>query len=443
MKFLKGKIMSKVNAKHDDFFALMGARYGTEISRKELVDFCEEENMNIPQWLTSDPAYRVSRGVYKIPTVGNHIEKNEKKSYVAPVGKVERLKNLMAKAQLSEVPVNNEPIASVTVSPSAPVENTVNMAVSQSHTLAPVEKVQPEISFVPIKARGYVPFGAFNDIRQIITSDVFYPVFITGLSGNGKTMMVEQCCAAVHKECIRVNITAETDEDDLLGGFRLIAGHTVWQDGPVIVAMERGCKLLLDEVDLSSSKIMCLQPVLEGSPVFLKKIGRLVRPTKGFNVLATANTKGKGSEDGRFIGTNIINEAFLERFAITIEQEYPSMKTESKILNNILKSHEIEDETWVKLLVSWADAIRKTFAEGGADEIISTRRLVHIVEALAIFKDKKKAVNLCLSRFDQDTKTQFLDLYSKMNTVIDEAPEIPVEVSGVPVMGEKEEEIPF
>jgi MoxR-like ATPase len=264
----------------------------------------------------------------------------------------------------------------------------------------------------------YVPFGNYNDIYHIIKSGMYYPAFITGLSGNGKTFMVEQACAKAKREFFRVNITVETDEDDLLGHYALIDGNTVWQDGPVVKAMERGAILLLDEIDLASSKIMCLQPVLEGKGVYLKKVNRFVSPSVGFNVLATANTKGKGSEDGRFIGTNILNEAFLERFPITVEQEYPSISVEKKILDKVFASLDIDAGDFAEKLVTWADIIRKTFYEGGIDEIIATRRLVHIVNAYAIFGDRKKAIEMCINRFDEDTKTSFLDLYSKCDSEV-------------------------
>ena len=268
---------------------------------------------------------------------------------------------------------------------------------------------------VPKKDPVFVPFGNYPDIKSIIKSGKFYPVFVTGLSGNGKTMSILQACAEARKECIRVNVTIETDEDDLLGGYRLKDGQTVWQNGPVIEAMERGALLLLDEIDLASNKIMCLQPILEGSGVFVKKINKFVKPKEGFNVIATANTKGQGSEDGKFIGTNILNEAFLERFPVTFEQKYPNAKTEEKILNNTLEATGKKDTDYVSKLVTWADVIRKTYFDGGVDEIISTRRLVHIVQAYAIFKNKLKAIEMCTNRFDEDTKTSFVDLYTKVD----------------------------
>jgi hypothetical protein len=279
--------------------------------------------------------------------------------------------------------------------------------------------VSAPVDLVPPKASGYVPFGNFADVRTIVKSNKFYPMYITGLSGNGKTMMVEQVCAAEKREMVRVNITIETDEDDLIGGFRLIDGRTVWQNGPVVVAMERGAVLLLDEVDLGSNKLMCLQPVLEGKPIYLKKINKVITPVAGFNVIATANTKGKGSDDGRFIGTNVMNEAFLERFSITMEQEYPAQKVEQKILNNVLGANGIEDTGFTDKLVQWADVIRKSFYEGAVSEIISTRRLVHICEAFVIFGQKRdKAIELCLNRFDVDTKNGFMDLYKKLDETI-------------------------
>ena len=271
---------------------------------------------------------------------------------------------------------------------------------------------------VPAKDTDFVNFGNYADIRNIVKSKKFYPVFITGLSGNGKTLAVTQACAESKREMIRCNITIETDEDDLLGGYRLKDGQTVWQNGPVIEAMERGAVLLLDEIDLASNKIMCLQPILEGSGVYVKKINKFVKPKLGFNVIATANTKGQGSHDGKFIGTNILNEAFLERFPITVEQSYPSNKNEIKMLDNVMTQKGLTkqvDKKFAENLITWADIIRKTFYEGGVDEIISPRRLVHIVDAYAIFKDKMKSIQMCTNRFDNDTKTSFIDLYTKID----------------------------
>jgi len=267
-----------------------------------------------------------------------------------------------------------------------------------------------EQNLIPAKDDTFVKFGNFSDIKKIIQSRLFYPTFITGLSGNGKTFSVEQACAQLGRELIRVNITIETDEDDLIGGFRLVNGETVWHNGPVIEALERGAVLLLDEIDLASNKILCLQSILEGKGVFLKKIGRVVKAKEGFQVFATANTKGKGSDDGRFIGTNVLNEAFLERFCITLEQEYPTAAIETRILNKVC-----DDENFCIRLADWADIIRKTFKEGGVDEVISTRRLVHIINAYNIFNDKAKAINLGLNRFDDDTKSAFMSLYDAVD----------------------------
>ena len=277
--------------------------------------------------------------------------------------------------------------------------------------------VQPvaERNLIPEKDNTFVKFGSFPDIKKIIASKLFYPCFVTGLSGNGKTFGVEQACAQLGREIIRVNITIETDEDDLIGGFRLVNGETVWHNGPVIEALERGAILLLDEIDLASNKILCLQSVLEGNGVFLKKIGRFVRPARGFNILATANTKGKGSDDGRFIGTNVLNEAFLERFPVTFEQAYPAPAHEIKILKNVAETLGVNDNDFCKRLVDWADIIRKTFYDGGIEEIISTRRLVHVLRAFSIFNDKEKAIKVCINRFDEDTKQSFLELYDKVD----------------------------
>ena len=270
-------------------------------------------------------------------------------------------------------------------------------------------------NLIPNKDATFVSFGNFSDIKKVVQSGLFYPAFITGLSGNGKTFGVEQSCAQLGRELIRVNITVETDEDDLIGGFRLVNGETAWHNGPVIEALERGAILLLDEIDLASNKILCLQSVLEGKGVFLKKIGKFVKPAPGFNVIATANTKGKGSDDGRFIGTNVLNEAFLERFPVTFEQSYPAPATEQKILEGIALDLGVEDRDFCKRLVDWADIIRKTFYDGGIEEIISTRRLVHIIRAYSIFQDKAKAIQVCVNRFDDETKQSFLELYDKVD----------------------------
>ena len=300
-----------------------------------------------------------------------------------------------------------------------------NLTVSQARkqlekaVAAPAATPVVERNLIPEKDDTFVKFGSFSDIKKIISSKLFYPTFITGLSGNGKTFGVEQACAQLKREIIRVNITIETDEDDLIGGFRLVNGETVWHNGPVIEALERGAILLLDEIDLASNKILCLQSVLEGNGLFLKKIGRFVKPARGFNVLATANTKGKGSDDGRFIGTNVLNEAFLERFPVTFEQDYPSPSVETKILNAIATSLKVKDLEFMKKLVDWADIIRKTFYDGGVEDIISTRRLIHVVRAYSIFGDKLKAIKMCLNRFDEETKQSFLELYDKVDADVD------------------------
>jgi len=352
-------------------------KYGrTDLSRSEINDMVKSGEISNPSWL-KNKKYLVSRGVYSLPIEGNDFSPS-----------------------LTDVPLV----------PEEPKEPVVSQAAFVVSSLVG--------NIVPDKDPVFVPWGSFTDIKKIVSSKAFYPIFVTGLSGNGKTMNVSQACAATNRECIRVNITIETDEDDLLGGYRLQDGQTVWQNGPVIEAMERGALLLLDEIDLASNKIMCLQPILEGNGVFLKKINRFVKPSKGFNVIATANTKGQGSDDGKFIGTNILNEAFLERFPITIEQAYPTNKIETKILLNVMSDKGLSsavDNEFATSLVTWADIIRKTYYEGGVDELISTRRLVHIVEAFSIFKNKMKAIEMCTNRFDLDTKTSFLDLYTKID----------------------------
>ena len=334
--------------------------------------------------------------------------------------------------------VNGQP--SVVVDDTTTASLATNVAAARIETAEMVSNVvefpMNTESYVPAKVNGYVKFGHYADVKTIKKSGQFYPIFITGLSGNGKTMMIEQVHAELKKELFRVNITIETDEDDLIGHYALVDGRTVWQDGPVTMAMERGATLLLDEVDLASNKIMCLQPVLEGNPLLIKKEGRIVRPKAGFTVMATANTKGKGSEDGRFIGTNILNEAFLERFPITVEQEYPSIAVEKKIIIKLMENLGCVDEEYAAKLVDWADLIRKTFYDGGVDEIIATRRLVHIIHAFAIFKDRMKAIAMCVARFDDQTKDTFMDLYSKL----DDKVSLPSEETKVSESTETEEQ---
>ena len=328
-----------------------------------------------PQWLIKNKDYKVGKSLFKLPVEGD-VVKNE-----TPNKEAEKILT--------------------------PVETKKEAADIVSSLTG---------NIVPKKDPIFVSFGNYPDIKSIVKSNRFYPVFITGLSGNGKTMGVTQACAEAKRELIRVNITIETDEDDLLGGYRLKDGQTVWQNGPVIEAMERGAILLLDEVDLASNKIMCLQPILEGSGVFVKKINKFIKPAQGFNVIATANTKGQGSDDGKFIGTNVLNEAFLERFPVTFEQSYPSVSIEKKILNNTLKASGKSDVKFVDKLTTWADVIRKTYFDGGVDEIISTRRLVHITQAYAIFDNKMKAIKMCTNRFDDDTKNSFVELYTKVDS---------------------------
>ena len=299
------------------------------------------------------------------------------------------------------------------------------------------------MSLIPTKDPQYVSWGHFKDIQTIIKSKIFYPIFVTGLSGNGKTSMIHQVCSKLKRDMVRINITVETDEDDLLGGFRLVDGETVWNDGPLVVAMKTGAIALIDEVDLASHKIMCLQPIMEGQPIYLKKINQLVYPANGFNIVATANTKGKGSEDGRFMGTNILNEAFLDRFSATFYQEYPSVAHETKILTKQFAMFEITADEFVEKLVKWADVIRKSFKEGAVDEIVTTRRLIDITKSYSIFEDKMKAVTMCLERFDDETREAFTDLYTKIDAGVDLNPEEEnVEAEANPVR-EDDEKVPF
>jgi MoxR-like ATPase len=333
--------------------------------------FATRDDWCWPSWLTL-PENRVKRGHYALEAVNN----------VVPMP--------------TPIPKQQVAVANLSVETNAFSEN-----------------------LIPAKDDLFVPFGNFRVVRDIIKSGMFYPIFITGLSGNGKTYMVEQACAATKREVIRVNFTVETDEDDLIGGFRLVDGDTKFFKGPVISAMEKGAVLLCDEIDLANpAKVMCLQSILEGNGYFIKKTGEFITPAPGFTIVATANTKGKGSDDGRFIGTNILNEAFLERYPITCEQEYPTTFVEKKILSKVAESVGVDDSEYVEKLTDWADIIRKTFADGGVDEIISTRRLVHIIKAYAIFNDRMTAIEMCTNRFDEETKLAFRDLYTKLDAEI-------------------------
>jgi MoxR-like ATPase len=348
---------------------------GSILTRDGIQHVVNESGAPFPYWLVTKSEFRYDRGRYQLPDIGSKPKAKE---------------------------VQPEPEAEMALA-------------AQVLTFKQPKLIDDSDVSIPSKYPDYVPFGFFKDMRNIIKSSQFYPIFVTGLSGNGKTLMVEQVCADLKRECIRVNISIETDESDLLGGPTLVNGNIVNRDGPVITAMKRGAVLLIDEVDRGSNKLMCLQGILEGKPYYNKKNGEMVYPADGFNIVATANTKGRGSEEGRYL-SQILDDAFLERFPITVEQDYPDAKTEKKILTPL-----IEDKDFVDNLVQWADVVRQSFNQGAVDEIISTRRLVHIAKAFKIFGDRMKAIELCVSRFDAETKTAFLDLYSKVDAKV-EAP---------------------
>ena len=391
------KQMETLNA----FRTFVGSETFTKAQYSEFSDRCSNLGLVKPRFLIkgSNPVEKVSRGVYRFPS-------SDSETTVSPVSQPTPAA-LAEKA--AEIPATAANLMMVT-----DVEN-----------------------MVPEKFNGFVPWGHFRDIKNIIKSKIFYPIFVTGLSGNGKTLNVSQACAELNREMVRVNITIETDEDDLIGGFRLVNGETKFNLGPVAQAMEKGAVLLLDEIDLASNKIMCLQPVLEGNGIYIKKINRYIKPAPGFTVIATANTKGKGSDDGRFIGTNILNEAFLERFPVTMEQPYPATSTEKKIVLGSMEKYGKVDAEFADRLVTWAEVIRKSYFDGAVDELISTRRLDHIVKAFAIFGDRMKAIELCVNRFDEDTKASFMDLYTK----VDEDVKVPMGLEEV--SEENESEVPF
>ena len=375
-------------------------RFGEVVTHEQLVTLSEETGMKRQVWLEGKQ-YRVARGKYQLPLQEFNI-------------------NMAGLALVKSQPM---PISEPTVTP-------VTKAVAKMSSVARMQ----EGAIIPKVNSLYVPFGFFDNMKRIVSSKKFYPVFVSGLSGNGKTFMVEQACAQLKTECLRVNISPETDEDDLIGGFRLIDGETKWFDGPVVQAMKSGAVLILDEIDRGSNKLMCLQGVLEGKGLFVKKTGEFVEPVSGFNIIATANTKGKGDETGRYMAATILDDAFLERFPITVEQEYPDTKVETKILTKLFASLGITDKAFAENLVKWADIIRKTFEEGAIDELISTRRLSHIAEAYTIFNDKMEAIKYCINRFDGETKTAFLDLYTKIDAGIEITAETPVQVT---------DEVPF
>lgn len=358
------------------------------LTRDEIQRVVDEKNVPYPFWIVQRQEYRAGRGQYRVPTIFGAMHKDKPLPAMMPI------------SNGGVVPSN------VTMAP----------AMVATVTVLKQKKLQDDAdTAIPEKYENYVPFGFYKDLMQIVKSKQFYPVFITGLSGNGKTMMVEQVCAALQRECIRVNISIETDESDLIGSNTLVDGNVVYRDGPVMTAMKRGAVLLIDEVDRGSEKLLCLQGILEGKAYFNKKSGEYIKPAPGFQIIATANTKGRGSEEGRFLA-KVLDDAFLERFPITVEQEYPSASVETKILKPLLNDDEFTDN-----LIKWADVIRKTFAEGGVDEIISTRRLVHIAHAYAIFGDRTKAIKMCVNRFDEETKNSFLDLYTKVDAKVVES----------------------
>src|SRR6056300_5557 len=348
---------------------------GTGIfKRKDIIAAHKEADVKYPHWLLNDTSLKAGRGLYN-------------------------LTQMFAGVQASQ------PVPKVVVDNTTPAAKVFNQA-----------KLNVEIeNLIPAKDSTFVPFGFYKDLKKVLESQMFYPVFISGLSGNGKTTMVEQICANLKREAIRVNISIETDEDDLIGGNTLVDGNVVYREGPVLTAMKRGAVLILDEVDRGSNKLMCLQAILEGKAYFNKKTGETVAPANGFTIVATANTKGRGSDDGKFISAQLLDEAFLERFAITVEQEYPTAAVEKRIILNKMGKAGYTDEEFATHLVTWSEVIRKTFFEGAIDELVSTRRLEHIVNAYGVFKDKIKAITLCTNRFDADTKAAFIDLYTKVD----------------------------
>lgn len=359
------------------------------VSRKEIYKLYQEKGLQKPRDFLKDLSNRVSRGMYQIPTL-EEINSDSK----------------VSKTQTTKVQ-------------SIPAVKSSSQNILQSdetHLAQMIQTISEESNLIPKKDPLYVEFGAYKDLKRIIGSRQFFPVFVTGLSGNGKTHMINQICAELKRELFRINITIETDEDDLLGGFRLVGDTTKWFDGPMTRALKSGGVVLIDEVDLGSNKIMCIQSILEGNGIFLKKINQYVYPKEGFTIIATANTKGQGNETGKFVGTNLLNEAFLERFNITIEQDYPSEAEETKILKRLFKSTMRDEQSeFVKCLTGWARNTRDSFKNGTENEVITTRRLIHIAKTFSIFQDREKAVKLCLARFDESTQAAFWSLYEAID----------------------------
>ena len=376
--------------------------FGKTASRKDVIAFVKQKDLKMPNWLINGAVYRAARGLINLDAFGS-----------------DKVNNIPAIPAIPQLQIQDVPALQAQV-----------VQLRQKRMVSEVEDL------VPVKDTNYVPFGFYKDLESIIKSKVFYPVFVTGLTGNGKTTMVEQVCSKLKRECVRVNVSIETDEDDLVGGSTLIDGNVTFREGPVILAMRRGAVLLIDEIDRGSNKLMCIQGILEGKPYFNKKNGDVIHPAPGFTVIATANTKGQGSDSGKYIAAQILDEAFLERFPITVEQEYPSAKVERAIIMNNMEQHSCVDEEFADKLVTWAEVIRKTYLEDAVDELISTRRLVHIVKAFSMFKDRQKAIELCINRFDSDTKNAFLDLYKKMESPVEE-PVAPIQEQIV------DDEIPF
>ena len=394
----------------ENFKVAVVVKYGhDEFTRKQVYEICENLGFSTTELRQIKrkvlPSIKLSRGKYSFPVDHDFSNIEEKPSK-------EAVKLEVKKTLKSDLDIINEKEVLVNEfdnSPSSIPE------ISQPVVLQMAKLESSIVNLVPKKDPQYVAWGHFKDIKTILESRIFYPIFVTGLSGNGKTSMIREVCAKLKRDMVRVNITIETDEDDLLGGFRLVNGETVWQDGPLVVAMKTGAVALIDEVDLASHKIMCLQPIMEGQPIYLKKINEVVYPAAGFNIVATANTKGKGSSDGRFMGTNILNEAFLDRFSATFYQEYPSTSFEEKILKKQFAMYEISEDDFVSKLVKWADVIRRSFKEGAVDDIVTTRRLIDITKTFSIFNNKMKAITLCLERFDDETRDSFADLYTKVD----------------------------
>lgn len=378
--------------------ALKISRDNAIIDRTTVLSAARAAGVANPAWLTNDPANRAGRGYYRIPA-----------------DKIAVAKSLNTTPVAERKPTTAVTVPSASAAPvvAAAAQGTSNSLVDATLSLAAIAECG---DCIPQKDALFVAYGHYDTVKRIIGSRRWAPSYVVGPSGCGKTYAYQQACADLKREYYEVQITTETTEDDLLGGFRLVNGETKFIYGPVTLAMMRGGFLVLDEIDQATSKVMCLQQVLNGKPVFLKKINQWVKPAEGFNVGATANTKGNGDDTGRFVGANPLNVAFRDRLSgMCFVADYPTPAVEKKILNKAMAVAGVDDAEFAALLVDWAGMIRKTNREGGLDETMTTRRLVQIAQNLSILGERTLAVELGINIYDEITREAMLSLFQKID----------------------------